>query len=439
MNAMTGRDPHQALKTEVIGQARSTHIELRLAKLQWGKVDIGFSLHAIPHTFSTAGIQATDFLSMVGFARASCSFFGGGECYVRWTTETFDTTQFAQLFDKAFSQLQEAQRHLERCGIRFDQPEGWGYFFGKQSGRTRHGAAGLSGDGHTALTARPMKQTEDANFLYRFTWLVTGQGKGWVTHYRPKHLPLSSELQSVFKFLGLQEFAQCSEFDFEPCRWRSIEKHGDEVMLDRMTEFAHTSFDAHVTEFSPGVEKLLAANASIEASGLTFLPFSASSDRLEADIERKTSRPSPASQSASGAKFDVAISFAGPERASAEALATRVRDAGFAVFYDNFYPEELWGKNLVDTFDEIYRKRARYCVIFASNEYKERIWTNHERRSAQARALEEKGNEYILPIKVEGAELDGMPPTVGHLSLSMGIDQIADLLIQKLKSRGGKI
>ena len=120
-------------------------------------------------------------------------------------------------------------------------------------------------------------------------------------------------------------------------------------------------------------------------------------------------------------------------------MATRVRDAGFAVFYDNFYPEELWGKNLVDTFDEIYRKRARYCVIFASNEYKERIWTNHERRSAQARALEEKGNEYILPIKVDGAELDGMPPTVGHLSLSMGIDQIADLLIQKLKSRGGKI
>src|SRR6266852_9860261 len=105
MNAMTGRDPHQALKTEVIAQARSTHVELRLAKLQWGKADIGFSLHAITHTFSTAGVQATDFLSMLGFERGACAFFEGRECYARWTSETFDAAQFAQLFDKAFSQL----------------------------------------------------------------------------------------------------------------------------------------------------------------------------------------------------------------------------------------------------------------------------------------------------------------------------------------------
>ncbi len=37
-------------------------------------------------------------------------------------------------------------------------------------------------------------------------FLDTGYEKGWVTHYHPKHSPLSSELQSVFTFLGMQDF-----------------------------------------------------------------------------------------------------------------------------------------------------------------------------------------------------------------------------------------
>jgi hypothetical protein len=93
----------------------------------------------------------------------------------------------------------------------------------------------------------------------------------------------------------------------------------------------------------------------------------------------------------------------------------------------------LWGKNLVDTFDEIYRKRARYCVMFVSKEYKERMWTNHERQSAQVRALNEKRKEYILPIKVDDTELDAMAPTIGYVPLEIGIDKIAELLVKKLE------
>jgi len=63
------------------------------------------------------------------------------------------------------------------------------------------------------------------------------------------------------------------------------------------------------------------------------------------------------------------------------------------------------------------------------------MWPNHERRSAQARALKEKGQEYILPIKVDDTELDGMPPTLGYLDVKCySIEQIAELLIKKLQS-----
>ena len=132
-------------------------------------------------------------------------------------------------------------------------------------------------------------------------------------------------------------------------------------------------------------------------------------------------------------RFDVALSFSGTERKFAEELAKRVRDAGFEVFYDEFYPEQLWGKDLVVFFDNIYRKASRYCVMFVSREYVDRMWTTHERRSAQARAVEEKGNEYILPIRVDNTELDGLQPTTGYLSLDQyEIPRIADMLITKL-------
>jgi hypothetical protein len=37
----------------------------------------------------------------------------------------------------------------------------------------------------------------------------------------------------------------------------------------------------------------------------------------------------------------------------------------------------------------------------SSQEYRDRKWTSHELRSAQARALEEESKEYILAIKVQ--------------------------------------
>ena len=97
----------------------------------------------------------------------------------------------------------------------------------------------------------------------------------------------------------------------------------------------------------------------------TFLPIAKAVERMRVDLETNIERPSkPASKavtsesadgisSAMPENFDVAISFAGTEREYALQLAGQVRAAGFAVFYDDFYPEQLWGKNLTVFFDEI--------------------------------------------------------------------------------------
>jgi hypothetical protein len=276
--------------------------------------------------------------------------------------------------------------------------------------------------------------------------VLTDHGNGFVTHYRPKHFPISSEITSVFQYLGLTKFDECPEFDFDPCFYRTLafDSRGDGP-FDNNTEYAHRCFNAHGTQFSPAIKALLAANAAVETTGLSFLPFAKPVDRMKADIEQNIIRPTKAAPSAIAEKtkgsatsvpsnFDVAISVAGSDKKYATDLANSLREAGYAVFYYEFYPEYLWGKNLTITFDEIFRKRSRYCVMFVSREYRERVWTSHEMRSAQARALEEKGNEYILPIRMDDTELDGLLPTISYLPIDMGIDRIAELLMKKLES-----
>ena len=305
------------------------------------------------------------------------------------------------------------------------------------------------------MKLQQLKQSEDDAFLFRLTWIETPQERGWVTHYHPKHPPLSSELQGVLEYLGFRQFASCAEFDFESCFFRSLrfQSHGD-GFFDGNAELAHRAFDAHAAQFSPALLKLLSANVEIEQVGFPFLLTRQPKERLSADIEHKTTRPPPTNRASMATlratatvraaptttaaitpeSFDVAISFAGTERAYAKQLADLARGAGFSVFYDEFYPEFLWGKNLYVTFDEIFRKRARYCVIFVSKEYRSRAWTNHEIRSAQARALNQKGGDYILPIKVDDTELEGLLPTIGYLPIERGIDEIAAILIKKMGS-----
>lgn len=132
--------------------------------------------------------------------------------------------------------------------------------------------------------------------------------------------------------------------------------------FDSNADVAHRWFDAHASRFSPGIRKLLTAHSEVEKFGFGFLFFPSVQQRMDTDIEKRITRPisGDAKKNLAPPYFDVAIPFAGTERPQAVELANLLKAAGRSVFYDEIYPEYLWGKNLVDTFDEIFRKRARY-------------------------------------------------------------------------------
>jgi hypothetical protein len=323
---VNGRDPHIALKSEVIAKINRGSIEASVARLQWGKNDVGYSLHVNPTSFTTHGIQKTDFLAYLGFQRSDkCNFTSFGRCYVKWVWDEFNLEGFLIAFDRAYAHLEQSEKGLTACGFFLPQPEGWGFHFGQPGSRSHRGPVALSGDGHTAHQVTSMKQTEDETFLFRFSFIETDHGKGFVTHYRPKHMPLSSELQSVLRYLGLREFQECPEFDFEPCFYRSMqfESRGHGVFNDN-TEYAHRGFDAHAGQFSNAIRELLAANEEIESCGLTFLPFKKPGDRLKVDIEQRivrSEKPAPrtiatisTTKAGTPSNFDVAISVAGSDK-----------------------------------------------------------------------------------------------------------------------------
>ena len=131
-------------------------------------------------------------------------------------------------------------------------------------------------------------------------------------------------------------------------------------------------------------------------------------------------------------EYDVALSFAGEDRQYAEALANLLKSDGYSAFYDEYEQATLWGKNIYEHLSSIYKDKARYCVIFLSQYYAQKLWPNHERQSAQARAFEEN-QEYILPIRLDDTEIPGFLSTVGYLDLrSMSIEEIYKILVNKL-------
>ena len=131
-------------------------------------------------------------------------------------------------------------------------------------------------------------------------------------------------------------------------------------------------------------------------------------------------------------EYDVALSYAGEDRAYADILASILKGSNVKVFYDQYEKPDLWGKNLYTHLSDIYGNKARFCVMFLSQHYASKQWTRHEREAAQARAFSEN-QEYILPIRLDDTEIPGITSTIAYLRWDQQTpENIADAILEKL-------
>jgi TIR domain len=136
--------------------------------------------------------------------------------------------------------------------------------------------------------------------------------------------------------------------------------------------------------------------------------------------------------------FDIVFSFAGADREYVRKVAQYLRKKNVSIFYDENAQVHLWGKDLAEHFELLYRRSGKYCVIFISKEYVIKNWTRLERRAALSRALTER-EEYILPARFDQTEVPGISPTVGYVSLvDKSPGKFGRIILEKLRGHLGQ-
>ena len=136
-------------------------------------------------------------------------------------------------------------------------------------------------------------------------------------------------------------------------------------------------------------------------------------------------------------KYDVCLSFAGEDRDYVDEVARHLTDLGVSRFYDTDEQADLWGKNLVEHLDQIYRKDSRFCVMFISEAYARKMWTKHERQSAFDRALV-SDTEYVLPVRFDDTEIPALRVGTGYLDLRNRTPrELAEMIARKVGAAVG--
>ncbi|RAS60203.1 TIR domain-containing protein [Lentzea atacamensis] len=131
-------------------------------------------------------------------------------------------------------------------------------------------------------------------------------------------------------------------------------------------------------------------------------------------------------------KYDVCLSFAGEDRYYVEEVARHLTDLGVSRFYDTDEQADLWGKNLVEHLDQIYRKDSRFCVMFISEAYARKMWTKHERQAAFDRALV-SDIEYVLPARFDDTEIPALRVGTGYIDLRNRTPrELAEMIAEKV-------
>jgi hypothetical protein len=131
-------------------------------------------------------------------------------------------------------------------------------------------------------------------------------------------------------------------------------------------------------------------------------------------------------------EYDVALSFAAEDRAVAKEFADLFRAKTMRVLSDEFQSIELGSSDFVTHIAELYRTKARYCVMFISQHYPLKKWTESVRTAAQQHALRD-ANEYLIPIQLDHTEVPGIREAASYRDLRQHtLQSIVDWLEQKL-------
>lgn len=142
-------------------------------------------------------------------------------------------------------------------------------------------------------------------------------------------------------------------------------------------------------------------------------------------------------------EYDVAFSFAEENWRFVDRVAGYLKQKQVKVYYykDREHDADAWGQDLFHHLQAIYRDKARFCVMFISQSYKDKHWTTLEQEWAKERArklIREKSEQkYILPFKFDDTEIEGLEK-LRYLSIDQYNEKrLADIIEEKIRPKSG--
>jgi hypothetical protein len=132
--------------------------------------------------------------------------------------------------------------------------------------------------------------------------------------------------------------------------------------------------------------------------------------------------------------YDLAVSFAGEQRAYVEQVVRACQQSGVRVFYDKDMSNEWWGKSFIREQRTVYSSRTRFFVPFISTEYLAKSIPGDEFSAAMMTAVKQ-GDGYVLPVLMGDVAVppDLLHPHVHYLrGDQLTPAQLAEQLVQKV-------
>ncbi|RAS63924.1 TIR domain-containing protein [Lentzea atacamensis] len=134
-------------------------------------------------------------------------------------------------------------------------------------------------------------------------------------------------------------------------------------------------------------------------------------------------------------RFDVVISFGGPDRGVAREIRDHLVSAGLRVFFDTDFRHDLLGEDLAILLQDIYFERSRFAIAVLSRSFLESDWAGNWEWKAVLARMNRQRQGYLLPYFLEHVEIPGLNPTIGYLSADkVSPREFADIVVRKVRT-----
>lgn len=133
-------------------------------------------------------------------------------------------------------------------------------------------------------------------------------------------------------------------------------------------------------------------------------------------------------------RFDVVISFGGPDRVIAQEIRDSLVAAGVRVFFDSDFKGDLLGEDLAILLQDIYFQRSRFAIVILSKSFLDSDWAGNWEWKAVLARMNKQRQGYVLPYFLEPVEVPGLNPTIGYLSADeVSPREFAEVVARKVR------